>query len=114
MQMLYVVVDRAGEPIAEGLTESEAAHEILTYDSARYEIRADDDGEGWILWSKSLNGRWTPTIFGSWQTDRAAAEAVILAKVVRAAATFKGWTAEAVPQAEWDEMQARLAEENDQ
>jgi hypothetical protein len=112
MQMLYVVVDRAGTPIAEGLTESEAAHEILTHDSAQYEIRADEHGEGWILWSKSLNGRWTPTIFGSWQTDRDTAEAVILAEVVRAADTFNGWTAEAIPQADWDEMQARLAEEN--
>jgi hypothetical protein len=109
--MFYVVVDRAGTPLAEGLTEAEAAHEILTHDSARYEIRADEDGEGWILWSKSLNGRWTQCVFGSWQTDRDAAEAVILAEVVRAADTFNGWTAEAIPQAEWDEMQARLAEE---
>jgi hypothetical protein len=109
--MLYVVVDRSGEPIAEGLTEAEAAHEILTHDSAQYEIRADEDGEGWVLWSKSLNGRWTQCVFGSWQTDRDAAEAVILAEVVRAADTFNGWTAEAIPQDDWDEMQARLAAE---
>jgi hypothetical protein len=111
--MLYAVVDRAGEPIAEGLTEAEAAHEILTYDGAQYELRADDDGEGWILWTRhqTANRHWTPTIFGSWQTDRDAAEAVILAEVVRAADTFNGWTAGAVPQAEWGEMQTRLAAE---
>ncbi len=112
--MLYVVVDRAGTPLAEGLTETEAAHEILTHDGEQYEIRADEDGEGWVLWTRhqTANRPWTQTIFGSWQTDRDTAEAVILAEVVRAADTFNGWTAEAIPQADWDEMQARLAEEN--
>ena len=112
--MLYVVVDRAGEPIAEGLTESEAAHEILTYDGEQYEIRADEDGEGWILWSRheTAHRPWTRTIFRSWQTDRDAAEAVILADVVRTACTGERWKAEAVLQAEWDEVQARLVEEN--
>jgi hypothetical protein len=109
--MLYAVINQTGEPIAEGLTEAEAAHEILTHDSARYEIRADRDGEGWILWGKELNGPWTASIFGSWLPDRDAAEAVILAEVVRAADTFNGWTAEAIPQADWDEMQTRLAAE---
>lgn len=114
--MLYVVINRAGEPIAEGLTEAEAAHEILTYDGEEYDIRADAYDEGgslWTLWTRhqTANRHWTPTILGSWQTDRDAAEAVILAEVVRAADTFNGWTAEAIPQDDWDEMQARLAEE---
>jgi hypothetical protein len=109
--MLYVVINQTGEPIAEGLTEAEAAHEILTHDSAQYEIRADRDGEGWILWGKSLNGPWIAYIFGSWETDRDAAEAEILAEVVRAADASSGWTAEAIPQDDWDAMQARLAEE---
>jgi len=109
--MLYVVINTQGEPIAQGLTLAEAGHAILTHDGARYELRPDEDGEGWILWSKSLNGRWTQCVFGSWQTDRDAAEAVILAEVVRAADAFNGWTAEAIPQADFDAMQARLAEE---
>ena len=110
--MFYVVIRQDGEPIAEGLTEAEAAHEILTYDSEQYEIRADRDGEGWILWGKSLNGPWTASIFGSWETDRDAAEAEILAEVVRAADVGNHWKAEALPQADWDAMQGQLAEEN--
>ena len=109
--MLYVVVDRSGTPIAEGLTEAEAAHEILTHDSARYEIRADEDGEGWILWGKTLYSPWLASIFGSWATDRDAAEAEIMAEVVGMSDTALGWTAEAIPQDDWDAMQARLAEE---
>ena len=108
--MLYAVINAQGEPIAQGLTEAEAAHEILTHDSAQYEIRADDDGEGWVLWGKSLNGPWTAYVFGSWQADRDAAEAEILAEVVRAADTANGWTAEAIPQADFDAMQEGGAE----
>jgi hypothetical protein len=106
--MLYVVINQAGEPIAEGLTVAEAAHEILTHDSAQYEIRPDADGEGWILWGKSLNGPGIAYIFGSWETDREAAEAEIMAEVVLAADTGNHWTAEAIPQADWDAMQDRV------
>lgn len=103
--MLYAVINAQGEPIAQGLTLAEAGHAILTYDSARYELRPDADGEGWILWCKSLNGPWTAYVFGSWQADRDAAEAEILAEVVRAADTANRWPAEAIPQADFDATQ---------
>ena len=103
--MLYAVIDAQGEPIAQGLTEAEAAHTILTYDGAQYELRPDADGEGWILWVRRLNGNWTPSIFKSWEADFDAAEAKILAAVARAAYAAKGWTAEAIPQADFDAMQ---------
>jgi hypothetical protein len=114
MQMLYVVVDRAGEPIAEGLTEAEAAHEILTYDSAQYELRPEEDGVGYRLWGREMNGRWSSYRFYSLASSLADAQAELMSDVVRTACTGERWKAEAVPQAEWDEMQARLAEENDQ
>jgi hypothetical protein len=103
--MLYAVIDAQGEPIAQGLTEAEAGHAILTYDGAQYELRPDADGEGWILWGRSRNGPWTPSIYGSWQTDRDAAEAEILALIARAADTANRWPAEAIPQADFDAMQ---------
>jgi hypothetical protein len=109
--MLYVVVDRSGEPIAEGLTEAEAAHEILTHDSAQYEIRKHPVNAGWSLWGKSLNGAFSLWLVASWEAEQDAAEVEILAEVVRIADTSLGWTAEAIPQDDWDEMQARLAEE---
>ena len=103
--MLYAVINAQGEPIAQGLTEAEAAHAILTYDGAEYEIRADEDGEGWILWGKSLNGPWLAYIFGSWETDRDAAEAEIMAEVVGMSDTSLGWPAEAILQADFDAAQ---------
>lgn len=103
--MLYAVIDAQGEPIAQGLTLAEAGHAILTHDGAQYELRPDADGEGWILWGKSLNGLWTAYIFGSWQTDRVAAEAEIMLAVVRKSDTALGWPAEAIPQADFDAMQ---------
>ena len=109
--MLYAVINARGEPIAQGLTLAEAGHAILTHDGAQYEIRPDDDGEGWILWGKSLNGPWTASVFGSWAADRGTAEAEILADVVRSADTANRWPAEAIPQADFDAMQARLAAE---
>jgi hypothetical protein len=109
--MLYAVINAQGEPIAEGLTEAEAAHAILTYDGGGYEIRSDPDGEGWILWGKSLNGPWIAYIFGSWETDRDDAEAEIMAEVVGMSDTAARWPAEAIPQDDWDAMQAQLAEE---
>lgn len=104
--MFYAVIDAQGEPIAEGLTEAEAGHAILRYDSAQYELRPDADGEGWILCTRhqTANRPWTRTFFGSWEADRDAAEAEILAEVVRAADTANGWTAEAIPQADFDAM----------
>ncbi len=41
--MLYVVVDRSGEPIAEGLSERDAARLILTHGGRRYEIKSYRD-----------------------------------------------------------------------
>jgi hypothetical protein len=103
--MLYAVINAQGEPIAQGLTVAEAGHAILTHDGGGYTVRLDPDGEGWILWGKRLNGQWHAYIFGSWQTDRGAAEAEIMADVVRASDTARGWPAEAIPQADFDAMQ---------
>lgn len=104
--MFYAVINAQGEPIAQGLTLAEAGHAILTYDGAQYELRPDPEDEGWIWWGKLPDSPWTTYLaFGSWHHDRDAAEAEILAEVVRAADTARGWPAEAIPQADFDAMQ---------
>jgi hypothetical protein len=99
---MYAVINQQGEAIAQGLTLAEASHAILTYDGAQYELRPDPDGEGWVLWGKSLNGPWGPDLIVSAEYYRDDAEAEIMAEVVRAADTSLGWTAEAIPQEDYD------------
>lgn len=91
----YVVINAQGEPIAENLSEAEAAHAILTYDSADYEIREDAEG-GHRLWARPLNGPWRSYLIYSPEYDRHVAEAEILAEVTRTADTSQGWGAEAI------------------
>lgn len=103
--MTYTIINQQGEPVAQGLDAASAAHAILTYDSASYEIVRDGD---WVLWTKRLNGRWAPTLIGSAEDDQADAEAAIFAEVVRVADTAHGWTAEAITDEQCAEMLAEM------
>lgn len=111
--MLYAVVDQSGDLIARDLTTEQAAHEILTVDSQEYEIRPDSAGEYWTLWGRQqvANKPWTATLMGTYGTE-AEARAEIFAHVVKEADGGRWWMAEAIPQAVYDEMIERLADEN--
>ena len=112
--MLYAVVDQSGDLIARDLTTEQAAHEILTVDGQEYEIRPDSAGEYWTLWERQqvANKPWTATLMGTYGTE-AEARAEIFAHVVKEADGGRWWKAEAIPQEEYDEMEARLAAEAD-
>lgn len=110
--MLYAVVDQSGELIARDLTTEDAAHEILTVDGQEYEIRPDSAGDYWTLWTRQqvANKPWTATLIGTCGTEDEA-RADILAHVVKEADGGRWWKAEAIPQTEYDEMEARLRAE---
>lgn len=110
--MLYAVVDQGGELIARDLTIESAADEILSTDSQEWEIRADSAGDYWTLWSRQqvANKRWAATLIGACGTEDEA-RAAILACVVEEADGGRSWKAEAIPQAEYDEMEARFRAE---
>lgn len=80
----YRVISTDGEVIETGLSLSEAAHEVLTSDGREYQIRPDDDGAGFTLWSRQQVAGlpWTATRFSSVSADRAEAEGDIFADVV--------------------------------
>ena len=107
--MPYAVVDQSGELIARDLTTEDAAHEILTVDGQEYEIRPDSAGDYWTLWTRQqvANKPWTSTLFGDYGPENEA-RAVIFAHVVNEADGGRWWMAEAIPQEEYDEMEARL------
>lgn len=111
--MLYAVVDQSGDLIARDLTTAQAAHKILTVDSQEYEIRPSGAyRDYWTLWDRQqvANKPWTATLIGTYGTeDEARAE--IFAHVVKEADGGRWWKAEAIPQGEYDETQARLAAE---
>lgn len=69
-----------------GLTVTEAADEILSYDSRRWELRLNEDSAGWDLWSKGLNDPWRRTALYSLEADYDTAWAEIAGKVIAA-----GW-----------------------
>jgi multidrug efflux pump subunit AcrA (membrane-fusion protein) len=82
----YTVLDTNGDLIATGLTAADAAAEMLTDDGREFDIRAAADGTGFDLWTRQqvANKGWTITAIYSVDTDRAAAEARIFAKVIAA------------------------------
>lgn len=80
--MTTYTVFNANGPIASHLTIEDAGREILSYDGGSYEIRALGDG-GFGLYGKSLNGPWTRWPEFSLEDEHAAAEADILARLVR-------------------------------
>lgn len=110
--MRYAVIDQSGDLIDRDLTTEQAAHEILTVDGQEYEIRLGSAGDYWILWGRQevANRPWEVTRFSTWGT-RAEARAAIFAHVVKKADGGRYWKAEAIPQAKYDETQARLAAE---
>ena len=112
--MLYAVVDQSGDLIARDLTTEQAAHEILTGDGQEYEIRLNSAGDFWTLWTRQqvANKPWKVTLMGTYGTE-AEARAKIFAHVVKEADGGRWWKAEAIPQEEYDEMEARLAAEAD-
>ena len=112
--MLYAVVDMSGELIARDLTTEQAAHRILLEDGQDYDIRPDSAGDFWTLWTcrQVANKPWTATLIGAYGTE-AEARAEIFAQVVKEATWGRWWKAEAIPQGEYDEMEARLRAETE-
>jgi hypothetical protein len=98
MTNFYTVARQDGEEREYNLTLAEAAHSILTYDGAEYEIRPRADGEGFDLWSRQqVAGRgWTRTHWFSLETDPEAAETDIMRRVVdeSGAGNWRGLVAE--------------------
>ena len=85
MTTTYTIVDTVtGEMIATGLTAKQAADEVLSYDSRSYELRPEEDGEGFALWSRQqvANRGWTRTRFFSLAGTEAEAWAEIAEEVV--------------------------------
>lgn len=91
MTTLYTVIDTNGSVIDQSLTAGEAMHTILIDDGHQYEIRPEEDGNGYRLWTSeysrnsTLGGRpLTRTFVYSLETDGAAAEREIALKVIAA------------------------------
>ncbi|OYV89662.1 MAG: hypothetical protein B7Z57_11580 [Acidiphilium sp. 37-60-79] len=87
--------------------------EILTYDGRQFEIRTVEEKPytHYDLWSKDLNSGWSKTVVGSWADTRAEAEQEIAQSVIDA-----GWDRhpEAMLDADFDEMIARIDAENEE
>jgi hypothetical protein len=109
----YVIVTAQGNAIAEGLSEEEAAEAILSYDGQQWEITPSwpEAGE-WTLELKPLNGKWVPTEIGAYGEEYQA-RSEIFEEVVRVSDTALGWTAEAIEQGRWDEMNAEMERADD-
>ncbi len=59
----YALIHRDGYTFDIGVTLAEAASALLTYDSAEFDIRSDDDG--WmVIFTRAAPGRqkWTSTV----------------------------------------------------
>jgi hypothetical protein len=105
--------DDSGHIYGRGLTAVEAMREILTYDGRQFEIRSVEEKPypHHDLWSKNLNSSWTKTVVSSYADTRKEAEQEIAQKVIDA-----GWDRhpEAMLDADFDEMIARMAAENEE
>lgn len=110
-QTLYTVAKSDGDLIGRHMTLAEAADAILSDDSREYEIR--HDGVEFTLWSRQqvANRGWRKTVVYSFADDRALAEAEIFRKVIEA--RWDGHP-EAITDESYDQMQADLAEQDEQ
>jgi hypothetical protein len=104
--MTYTVLRGDGEVIARGLSASDAATEIMTYDGCEIELRRDEDG-GYTLWSRQqvANRPWATTRFWSWNTDEDAAWEEIAGKVL--ATEWPSNYPDAMTDQQYDEMVAQ-------
>ncbi|AGH48786.1 MULTISPECIES: hypothetical protein [Sphingomonadales] len=108
----YTILSGEGEVQAQGLTLTEAAHEILTSDSREYDVRQDDDG-GFTLWTRQqvANRGWEMTTFFSTNSDRKQAEDEIFTAIVLSP-RFRGHC-EAITDEAYAEMLAQGAEDEE-
>lgn len=81
---LYTVARADGENREEDLTLADAARAILHHDGGDYEFRPRGDGDGFDLWTRQQVAGlgWTRTHWFSLETDLAAAESDIFARVL--------------------------------
>jgi hypothetical protein len=92
----FTVENASGNLLGRGLSLFEAAIEVLRYDGHEYQIRQDDDGIGWRLYtstyscnSTAYKGLKPSTIFSTADTETEATED-IMRQVVENAIWFKG------------------------
>lgn len=108
------VIDQSGTVLGRHLTTKEAAHIILTDDSAEYEIREATWRGSRIfeLWTRKqvANEPWSKTIVTSFSDSRDEAESEIFLEVCEA--NWRGFP-EAIPDAEYDAMLADLVQQNE-
>ena len=78
----YTVVDPVGTPLARGISARDAAAEILSYDGAHYDVRPEDDGDGYVLFVGRRGFPLARTRYFSLAADRDLGEAEIFAEVV--------------------------------
>lgn len=90
MTTLYTVIDQNGSVIDSSLTAVEAMGVILTDDGHEWDIRAEEDGEGFRLWvsshsrnSTAWNGIGKSVIY-SLEMDREKAKQEIAERVIAA------------------------------
>ena len=113
----YTILDSSsGEATHTGCTAYEAMAEILTDDGHDYEVRPEDDGEGFRLWTSTYSrnstvwsGLTKSTIY-SLQADEGTATQEIAEKVINAAWPRKP---EAITDERYAEMMAELAAEQE-
>lgn len=113
----YTVIDHNGDVLDSGLTTTQAMHAILTDDGHQYEIRPEEDGDGFRLWTSTYSRNSTAwsglkeSVVYSLKTDADEAELEIAEKVIAA-----GWPRK--PEAMTDEshaaMMAELATDEDE
>lgn len=105
----YTFID--GDNAITGLTMIEAARELLSADSAEYEIRIDPRG-GYRLWTRKqvANKPWTQTIIFSLEDSEAAAEEEI-ARLVIGSGAWETGNIHVLTDDEYAELQAELENE---
>jgi len=110
---LYTILNASGSVQARGCTAAEAAQEVMGYDGHEFEIRADEDGNGFELWTSQFSRNSTAyrglvkSVIYSVKDDRAKAEAEIYTKVIHHADWWKG--CDVMTDADYDATMAEAA-----
>lgn len=98
MDTLYRLSETVNGYAWNNLTQEQVVHTIYTDDSACVEMRPHEDGEGWELWHRTLNGRWGRVGF-SLKDSEAAAYAEIMKDIFDANQFEDVWSIETMD--EW-------------
>jgi hypothetical protein len=94
----YTITDHEGSVRERGLGLNEAAITVMQNDGHEFEIRAEDDGEGYRLWTSRfsrnspMGAKLVKSVIFSLAADEDAAAAEIYAEVIANADWFMGQT----------------------